>query len=116
MSEIAFWVFPWPSEYRYWVTFGHFDASSLASARVTCRHALPPKPSARARLIFSAPHQEGTFALAGAPGPPREELQPEEPDRPHAARPMLRPAVAAKAGNVRWLWLTVSTLLVHVTV
>ena len=57
MSEMAFWVLPWPSAYLKSVTLGHFGASSLPEAVVTSRQLLPPKPSSEgeADLLGAAP-------------------------------------------------------------
>src|SRR3954467_10242479 len=73
----------------YFVTLGHFLASSWASALVTLRQLLSPKPSARASVIFFDPHQDGAPATGWPPpeplgfglGPP-----PPPPPPPHAAR------------------------------
>ena len=59
MSEIAFWVLPWPSAYANAVTLGHLATSCLAAAVVTRRQLLPPKPSVRPSTIFFGPHHDG---------------------------------------------------------
>src|SRR3954462_3543681 len=90
MSEIAFCVSPWPSVWTYFVTLGHFLASSWASALVTLRQLLSPKPSARASVIFFDPHQDGAPATGWpSPEPLEFELEPPPPPPPpppHAAR------------------------------
>ena len=68
MSEMAFWVSPWPSAYSTSVTLGHLAASSLPDAVVTSRQLLPPKPSVRPRVIFLGPHQEGAPSRSAAGG------------------------------------------------
>src|SRR5687767_4148501 len=83
MSEIAFWVSPWPSVYVKSVTLGHLLASSSASARVILRQLLSPKPSARASLTSSDPHHDGTSPLAASPPEPPPE-EPESSSSPHA--------------------------------
>src|SRR3954462_13290495 len=59
----------------YFVTLGHFFASSCASAEVIRRQLLAPNPSASASVTFFEPHHEGAPAtglpsVAGAPPPP----------------------------------------------
>src|SRR4051812_14156528 len=70
----------------YFVTLGHFFASSCASADVTRRQLLAPKPSASASVIFLLPHHDGAPA-SGLPvlalPPPPLLLPPLSP--PHAA-------------------------------
>src|SRR5881392_4262811 len=84
MSEIAFWVLPWPSVYTYFVTLGHFLASFWASPLVTLRQLLSPNPSARASVIFFEPHQDG----APATGLPAAALlEPPPPPPPQATTP-----------------------------
>jgi hypothetical protein len=46
MSEMDFWVSPWPSAYTTCLTRGHFEASSLPEAAVMVRQLFPAKPSA----------------------------------------------------------------------
>src|SRR6185369_14186471 len=81
MSEMAFWVLPWPSAYWKSVMFGHFATSALAEAVVTSRQLLPPKPSVSPRLALFGPHQDGRLPPAAAlllpPSP--------EPELPHPA-------------------------------
>src|SRR4051794_25213820 len=103
MSEIAFWVLPWPSVYTYFVTLGHFLASFWASPLVTLRQLLSPKPSASASVIFFGPHQDGAPAT-GWPSPeplaPAFELEPPPPPPPpppHAATTSASDATAADA-------------------
>src|SRR5919201_6111 len=52
----------------YFVTLGHFLASSAASAEVIRRQLLSPKPSASASVIFLLPHHDGAPAT-GLPPP-----------------------------------------------
>ena len=88
MSEIAFWVFPWPSAYWKLETLGQRLASAWASARVIRRQLLSPKPSASARLIFLVPHQDGAlpFPVAVPPWAP----EPDPPPQLAASRAAIR--------------------------
>src|SRR3954470_23782084 len=52
----------------YFVTLGHFFASSCASADVIRRQLFAPKPSASASVIFLLPHHDGAPAT-GLPPP-----------------------------------------------
>src|SRR4051794_12142554 len=81
----------------YLVTLGHFFASSCASALVTLRQLLSPKPSASASVIFLLPHQDGAPAT-GLPPPPLAAPSPPPPSPPpHAATTSAAIATAAGA-------------------
>src|SRR5215211_8537645 len=71
----------------YSSTLGHLFASSSASALVTLRQLLSPKPSASASVIFSEPHHGG----APATGLPL-------PDPPSSSSPQ-PPAASASAAH-----------------
>ena len=99
MSEMAFWVSPWPSAYVKSVTLGHLAISSLAAAVVTRRQLLPPKPSVRPRVIFFEPHHEGAPATGGCPRTAarrcRRSAVPDE-ELPHALRSSATAPAAAR--------------------
>src|SRR5689334_20235975 len=61
------------------VTFGHFEASFSASARVILRQLLSPKPSARASEICSSPHQDGVPSLLAVSLSPSASASPPPP-------------------------------------
>src|ERR1700712_1540326 len=58
-SEIAFWVFPWPSVWVQLVTLGQRLASLIAFAVVIWRHGLAAKPSAKATETGFVPQKSG---------------------------------------------------------
>src|SRR3954452_5304637 len=113
MSEMAFWVFPWPSAYLNDVTLGHLAASSLPEAVVTRRQLLPPKPSSRAKEIFFVPHQSGAPATWVTLPPPLSALLPPLELPPQAVRVSATAAAAAAPGRIWrtfiWTFLPVDT-------
>src|SRR5690242_7733640 len=78
----------------YFVTLGHFLASSCASADVIRRQLFAPKPSASASVIFLDPHHGGAPAT-GLPGAAAASPPPSSP--PHAATPIA--SAAAPTAN-----------------
>src|SRR5256885_15790665 len=88
MSEIAFWVLPWPFVYTYLVTLGHCAAMVTAEYRVSSRQVLSPKPSASAMDACLGPHHG--YLLDAALCPLAE--PPPEPPLP----PLLPQAAAAR--------------------
>src|SRR5215207_2367441 len=81
----------------YFVTLGHFLASSCASALVTLRQLLSPKPSASASVISFDPHQLGAPAT-GLP-PPSPPLS--SSSLPQSVAPIANTAHAASPQKLR---------------
>src|SRR5690349_5272192 len=84
------------------LTAGHFEASFSASAVVILRQLLSPKPSARARLISSSPHQGGvppSLAVSALPSsaPPPAASSPPPPSASVSAAPVLPPPLVVSS-------------------
>src|SRR3954447_4006527 len=105
MSEIAFWVSPWPSVWMNFVTLGHFLSSSCASAVVMRRQLLAAKPSASANVIFLLPNQAGRLPVDAVCVLPESPDPPDPPDPPleslpHAATVTASASAAAPAATL----------------
>src|SRR3954469_13293528 len=99
----------------YFVTLGHRFASFSASAEVTRRQLLAPKPSASASVIFLLPHHDGApatglpaLAVSSLPPPPPPPLSPPQPATtraaPTASAASFQPCRAALSMPCLLLW------------